>query len=379
MAPAVVRGPHQGWDPFEGEDENQIEAQLQRGHKRLRSSAARTWCRRCPVGPAQSRLARRGKIAFLANLVERIPLLHATAPRLTPSSSGSAPEPVTESTAAADGGFSTGAFVRLLWQAIWSDLDVGVHVLRAVTPVDVRGRKESSVSHHRTLRVRPVAKGRITRILTNSTMRLISGEREMPRAGWMSFVATILVLSCASCTQTGNRPSTIPSATSSTGSAPAPSKPATPAIPSYLKTYTHDERNAYASALIARQHFYDRQAGIYAKGRATPGAKNFYRKYTSSWQSYWTRLRQFQTQRIRVIGRSDVISIRPAKISLGDRGGASITLKVCGDGRPVKVMQGGSPVPQPTRKTSIIEVSMVKLADENWWRVLYEHATEQPC
>lgn len=192
-------------------------------------------------------------------------------------------------------------------------------------------------------------------------------------------VATMLVLSCASCSQADVPPSTAPSPSSSASSPTAPTSSATPSVPSYLTKYSPDERTAYDAALADRRRFSNRQAAIYEQGDATPSAKAFYRKYTSSWQSYWGRLRQFEEQGIRVVGRSEVISIRPVEIRLGRQGTGSIMLDLCGEGGAVKVIQNGTPVAQPSRKPSIVKVAMVKLEGERRWRVLYERAAEQQC
>lgn len=124
------------------------------------------------------------------------------------------------------------------------------------------------MSDNRSSRGISIASGRITRILTGSIMRLNSGEREMPRARWISFAATVLVLTCASCSQPDEPPRTASAPPSSASSTPEPSGSATSSTPSYLTKYTPDERKAYADAVGAYETFADEQARILAVGKA---------------------------------------------------------------------------------------------------------------
>jgi hypothetical protein len=223
----------------------------------------------------------------------------------------------------------------------------------------------------------PVARWRSVRILGSSAASPHLGEGAMPRGTLIVWTTTAVMLALGGCTPTDDTPAPSPS-TSAPSSSPVDSSPRTTRVPSYLRPYTPRERNAYEAAVLNRNQFAKRQSHLYSRGEATQSARRFYQKYTASWPSYWGRLRQFDSQGIRVSGRSEVLRIRPTQISV-ERGSGSIVLKVCGDGASVKVTQRGAPVRQPKREASLVRVAMVKLAGDNWWRVLYERPLERRC
>ena len=142
-------------------------------------------------------------------------------------------------------------------------------------------------------------------------------------------------------------------------------------------TTPRDERAAYEAAVAAYEDFSDRNAELVRKGKATPEAREFYQEATAGWQSYWARLQQFDSRDIRVVGRADVLRVRPASIELDD-GGGQVDLRVCSTSEGVRVLQSGSPMPQPSPKPTITKVSMVQLPDESSWRILSDRAGG-PC
>lgn len=225
------------------------------------------------------------------------------------------------------------------------------------------------MSDDRSSRRCPIASRRITRILTGSTMRLNSGEREMPRTRWISFAATVLVLTCASCSQTDDTPKAVPPSSSSAISTLEPSESATP---SHLTKYNPDERKAYTEAVSAYEKFADEQAKILAVGKATPKAKRYYEKYSGDWLRFWNVLRQREADGIRIRGRGETLRVRPARIKLGNDDSGTVELRVCGVSTGVKVFQDGTPVPQPSRTPKIVKVTLFRLTGETWWRVFLE-------
>lgn len=200
-------------------------------------------------------------------------------------------------------------------------------------------------------------------------MRLNSGEREMPRARWISFAATVLVLACASCSQTDEPPTAVPSPSSTANSTPEPSESATP---SYLTKYTPDERRAYADAVGAYEKFAEKQAKILAVGKATPEARRYYEKYSGDWLRFWNVLRQREADGIRIKGRGETLRVRPIRIKLGADGSGSVDLRVCGVSTGVEVFQDGTPISQPPPTPKIVKVSLFRLTGETWWRVFLE-------
>ncbi|WP_310961362.1 hypothetical protein [Nocardioides terrisoli] len=146
----------------------------------------------------------------------------------------------------------------------------------------------------------------------------------------------------------------------------------TTSSPAYLAGYSARERKAYAAAVDSYESFSRTQEVLLAKGKATSRARTFYKKYTADWRSYWARLDQRQQAHLRVVGRSRTISIRPGKVGVAPDGSGAITLRVCGVARGVKVIQHGTPVPQPTATPHLVKVVMVRTPPESWWRVFRE-------
>ena len=197
-----------------------------------------------------------------------------------------------------------------------------------------------------------------------------------------------LLLTSAACTDRaeptpdGGPSITTSSPTSSTPTSPSITPDGTPTaetVPAYLGKYSPQEQKAYRAAVKDRERFADHQAAIFRRSRATPQARTYYMRRTASWQTYWARLRQFDAEDITVKGRSKVIRVRPSKIRLAQDGSGTVTLHVCGSNAGLRVFQRGELSPQPNRRPSIVEVAMVKLRGESWWRVLYEKVRDRSC
>ena len=208
----------------------------------------------------------------------------------------------------------------------------------------------------------------------------------MGRTALASLVASTCLLSLAACD--GDEPvppsatraptaSTSPSTTSSS-SPTASSRPNASPVPPYLAEYSGGERKAYEEAVASYERFSTRNAELFRKGRATPAAKAFYKRSTAAWQSYWARLRDFEARGLRVIGRGEVLGVRPAAIRLDQDGGGQVVLRVCSVATGVRVLQDGQPVPQPSPKPTITRVAIVQLPGESSWRVLADRVGG-PC
>jgi hypothetical protein len=195
----------------------------------------------------------------------------------------------------------------------------------------------------------------------------------MVRSALTSLAVSACVLMVAACD--GNDPGTpTPAPTSSTPPSSASASPTTSAVPPYLVRYSAAERAAYAAAVRDYQRFSRRNADFYRVGKATPAAKAYYKEASAAWQSYWARLMRFDSGAIRVIGRAEVVRIRPAVVRIGPKGGGEVGLRVCSVARGVKVVEKGKPVPQPSPTPTVTRVSMVKLPGEESWRILFDRA-----
>ena len=197
-----------------------------------------------------------------------------------------------------------------------------------------------------------------------------------------AFPATVACLFALTACNGDNPQPPAPSSTLG-GSATSPSSspsssPSTPSVSEYLVKYSEEERAAYDAAVEDYAAFSDRNAEIYRVGRATPAAKAYYMKSTSAWQTYWAKLREFDSQGIRVVGRGEVIRIRPSGIRVDPDGGGQVDLRVCGVSTGVQVIQDGEVVPQPSPKPTTTRVRMVKLPGEASWRILFDRVGS-PC
>ena len=183
-------------------------------------------------------------------------------------------------------------------------------------------------------------------------------------------LTTLLALACAGCTG-GDKASTEPTPSAPSAS-PASSSGGSTTVPAYLANFSARERRAYGEAVGDYRRFGAGQAAIMALGKATPTAWRFYHRYTADWQTYWATLRQRERQGIRIKGHGTVIRFRPGKVAVDRDGTGNITLKVCGIPTGVRVLQSGTPIPQPRPTPRIVGVEMVRLQGESRWRVLYE-------
>lgn len=196
---------------------------------------------------------------------------------------------------------------------------------------------------------------------------------KMPRTRRIPAVAMLLALVCGGCQgadRPADRPQSAPSSPVASSPAAAPSVTAA-TIPAYLKKYTKSERRAYDAAVKDYRRFTAREASFMATGEATGEARRFYRKYTADWRSFWNTLREREASGIRIKGSGEMLRVRPSHIEADAAGGGTVELRVCGVSTGVRVFQRGSPVPQPSPSPTIVQVSMVKLPGDAWWRVLY--------
>lgn len=200
------------------------------------------------------------------------------------------------------------------------------------------------------------------------SLRRQIGGAAMVRSALASLAATACLLSLAACD--GDEPASS-AVTSTPTSTPSRSEPT---VPAYLAKYSENEREAYDEAADAYEAFSDRNAELVRKGRATPEARAFYREATAAWQSYWARLMDFDSRGIRVLGRAEVLRVRPSAIKIDEKGGGQVDLRVCSIATGVRVTQDGRPMPQPSPKPTITRVSMVKLPAESSWRILSDRA-----
>lgn len=211
----------------------------------------------------------------------------------------------------------------------------------------------------------------------------------MPQRRRLGVIATLLVLLCASCTNSEEPPAGSPTATTSSTPATSPTLTASPtaptaspsstthSVPAYLTKYTADERQAYSDALGDYRSYRAQEARFARRATSPVAARRFYREYTADWVSYWALRHQMADAAIRVVGVPKVKWSRPALIRLTGDGGGTVHLRLSLDARDVKVTKRGEPVPQNTTPT-ISRISMSRLPEDVRWKFLMAEAGA-PC
>ena len=189
----------------------------------------------------------------------------------------------------------------------------------------------------------------------------------MPRIRVLLAV-TLLVVSCASCSEDPGdaQPGGSPKASTSTPAAPTPP---TPTVPPYLASYTADERQAYAEAAASYEVYIKRNNRLLAQGKTTVSANDFYQRYSTDWVAAWANLGKLANNNVRVTGVATVKWVMPASVMLKRKGVANIVLRRCLDESKLVVTQNDRPLDQPNLKNPhVYRVLMEKRAGETWWR-----------
>lgn len=152
-----------------------------------------------------------------------------------------------------------------------------------------------------------------------------------------------LALTLGGCTARDDSPggdaSTTPSP-SSTSLSPTPS--AEPTQPTWMDDYTDKQLKAYNEALDAWSTYEQRSEPIWARGKATPAARQLFQKYFPSplWQDLFQKLEGYEQVDIKISGVPDVLWSRPSRVAL-EGGTASVQIVQCLDFSPVQLTQAG--------------------------------------
>ncbi|MEO5652467.1 MAG: hypothetical protein ABIN79_09040 [Marmoricola sp.] len=189
----------------------------------------------------------------------------------------------------------------------------------------------------------------------------------MPRLGVL-IVGTVLVLTCASCSQDADGPNLGKPTTTTASPSTSPSLPS-PTVPADLVKYAPEERAAYAGAVAALRTFSAVSDRFVAQGRLTKDQAAFYRRNSIDWVQDWANLAQLVNERITFKGEPKELWLRPASIDLAAKGGQRVVLRRCLDQRRLRVFADGKAVPQPQLKVPhVYRVTMIKKGAEAKWR-----------
>ena len=182
-------------------------------------------------------------------------------------------------------------------------------------------------------------------------------------------VASLLVMTCPACSDEGSAKPPPSSPTSAAPSVSGSASASSSSVPPELAGFTTDEREAYATAVSAYDHFNKRNDALYAAGSTTLAAKAFFQKYAVDWATAWGNLAQAVNNDIRVSGRAMTVWTRPVTVELGAAKGDSVVVRRCLDESGRIVTQDGATVDQPQfKKPHVYRVRMIKRSGETWWR-----------
>lgn len=178
-------------------------------------------------------------------------------------------------------------------------------------------------------------------------------------------LATFLVLACASCSDDNAAPVPTPSTHSASSTPSAP----TPSVPAELAGFTEDERAAYLVAVDAYADYLHETDRIYAEGKTTAAAKDFYRRYAIDWSTTWGNLAVAVNNGVTITGQTRLVWTRPKSINIGTPAGDIVVIRRCLDESHRVVKQNGAVVEQPQSKDPhVYTVRLEKRAAEDWWR-----------
>jgi hypothetical protein len=178
-------------------------------------------------------------------------------------------------------------------------------------------------------------------------------------------LATLLVFTCAACSQNGASPAPTLSTSPSTSVPAAP----TSSIPPELVGYSEAERAAYAAAVTEYDTFTRRNDKLYAAGETTIQAKNFYQRYAVDWSTAWGNLAQVANNKVAVTGTTKTVWTKPRSIEVGAVKGDVIVVRRCLDESGRVVTQNGHKLEQPQFKDPhVYTIRLEKRPSEKWWR-----------
>jgi hypothetical protein len=181
-----------------------------------------------------------------------------------------------------------------------------------------------------------------------------------------ALAVSLLVVSCAGCSENAGeaKPPNLPESSTMTQS--SPSSP----VPSARAKYSAAQRAALTDAVDALHRFTRINDRFLKQGVLTKRQAAFYRKNSTNWVDDWANLSKLVNSRITFKGSSTEVWLRPLSIKLAARNGQRVSVRRCLDESRLRVFADGKEVAQPQLKNPhVYEVSMAKRSGESWWRV----------
>lgn len=163
---------------------------------------------------------------------------------------------------------------------------------------------------------------------------------------------------------------------------PAPSTPSTSATSStsaeWKSEYSDEELAIYREAVQRVAAYELKSQPIWAAGKATESAKEFFQENLLSWQATWLQLRSYDKRNIQVARRPEVLSTKAKSIKLLEDGAVSVVLTRCTDQTNLGGTLDGEPVPEAYDKPVIQEVDVYRYSDGRW-RIGVFKTLEKTC
>ena len=204
------------------------------------------------------------------------------------------------------------------------------------------------------------------------------GTRMRPLTSLAAAVALLWVL--AGCSPGEAGVDATPNASSS--SAPASASPSA-SVPPWRSKYSAREVAAYEAALHVWERYQRDSEPFWAKGESTPAAEDVFRRYWVPWQVMNDLLARYAASDVRIVGVGRVLWSKPVRVSLGSRGGGSITIRQCVSGTGIRTYQGGNLLPPSTSKPQFRSVEMAGYPEGSSvrWLILQETGSkgDSPC
>lgn len=216
-------------------------------------------------------------------------------------------------------------------------------------------------------KLRGVREARVGRMVVSTTPWCTYSEG--PGMLRSRLVATLLVLTCAACSQNEASPTATPSPSPTQSTPSSSSPPPTSTVAPELAGYSAKEQAAYDAAVSEYDTFITRNDAFYAAGKTTTDAKTFFQKFSIDWATAWGNLAQVANNGVKVRGDATAVWTKPQSIDLKDNRGGVIVLRRCLDESGRIVAQNGTRLDQPQFKDPhVYRIGLEKRAGEGWWR-----------
>lgn len=176
---------------------------------------------------------------------------------------------------------------------------------------------------------------------------------------------SLVLVGCSDEPDTPPRPSASPTSTTTTA-------------PAWEEKYTAAEIAVYSEAVQRAEAYESKAQPIWAAGKATPAAKEFFQDNLLTWQLDWADLQSYEKQGIQIARAPKVLTTEPESIKLLDKGAAETKLRRCVDATDLGGTANGEPLKEGTDGPVVQTITVYKY-DDGGWRFSRFDTTDKPC